>query len=141
MKKIIKNKLYDTETARCLGCYTYGNGFRDFHYEAEALYQKRTGEFFLYGEGGAASKYAEAVGMNEWSGGKRIMPLTYDEAAAWAEKRLDADDYIKIFGEPAEDDSRQTITLSLSAGTVAKAKQAAAKAGISLSAYIESLIQ
>lgn len=139
MKKIIDGKLYNTETARELGSDSYSNP-RDFHWWRETLYQKKTGEFFLHGEGGAATKYAETVGLNEWSGGKRIMPLTYTEATEWAEKHLDADDYIKIFGEPAEDDSRQTITLSLSAGTVAKAKQAAAKAGLTLSAYIESLI-
>lgn len=136
MKKIIKNKLYDTETAKELGSDSYSN-CHDFHWWAETLYQKRTGEFFVYGEGGPASKYAETVGLNEWSGGERIMPLSYSEAQEWAEKHLDGDTYIDIFGEPEEDDSRQTITLSLSTGAVAKAKQEAAKAGLSLSAYFE----
>lgn len=139
MKKIIKGKLYDTETARELGSDSYSNQ-SDFHYWSEILYQKRTGEFFLYGEGGAATKYAEAVGQNSWGGGERIMPLSYSEAQEWAEKHLDGDAYIEIFDEPAEDDSRQTITLSLSSSAVAKAKQAAAKAGLSLSAYFETLI-
>lgn len=140
MKKIIKGKLYDTETARELGSDSYSNP-RDFHYWEETLFQKKTGEYFLHGEGGAATKYAEAVGQNSWSGGERIMPLTYTEAAEWAEQHLDGDAYISIFGEPAEDDSRQNITLSLTVGAVAKAKQAAAKAGVTLSAYIENLIK
>ena len=139
MKKIIKGRLYDTETAKELGSDGYSNR-RDFHYWEETLYQKRTGEFFVYGEGGAASKYAESVGLNEWSSGERIMPLSYAEAREWAEEHLGGDEYIEIFGEPEEDDTKQKITLSLSSAAIAKAKQEAAKAGITLSAYIENLI-
>lgn len=139
MKKIINGRLYDTETAKELGSDSYSNR-SDFHYWEETLYQKRTGEFFLHGEGGPASKYAKTVGLNEWSGGERIMPLSYTEAQEWAEKHLDGDTYIEIFGAPEEDESKQKITLSLSAAAIAKAKQEAAKAGITFSAYIESLI-
>lgn len=139
MKKIIRGRLYDTDKAKELGCDSYSNR-RDFHYWEETLYKKRTGEFFLYGEGGPLSKYAEAVGLNEWSGGERIMPLSYAEAQEWAENHLSGDEYIDIFGEPEEDDAKQKITLSLSAAAIAKAKQEAAKAGITLSAYIDSLI-
>ena len=139
MKKIINGRLYDTETAKELGGDSYSNR-RDFHYWAETLYKKRTGEFFIYGEGGPLSKYAEAVGLNEWSGGERIMPLSYAEAQKWAEEHLDGDTYIEIFGEPEEDDAKQKITLSLSTAAIAKAKQEAAKAGVTLSAYIENLI-
>lgn len=140
MKKIISGRLYDTETAKELGSDSYSNS-RDFHWWAETLYQKRTGEFFVHGEGGPASKYAETVGLNEWSGGERIMPLSYSEAQKWAEKHLDGDDYIAIFGEPEEDENKQKITLYLTAAAIAKAKQAAAKSEMTLSAYIESLIQ
>lgn len=139
MKKIIEGRLYDTEKAKELGCDSYSSR-RDFHYWVETLYQKRTGEFFVYGEGGPASKYAESVGLNEWSGGERIMPLSYEEAQEWAENHLSGDEYIGIFGEPEEDDAKQKITLSLSVAAIAKAKQKAAKAGITLSAYIENLI-
>jgi len=139
MKKIINGRLYDTETAKELGSDGCSNR-RDFHYWEETLYQKRTGEFFVYGEGGPASKYAESIGLNEWSGGERIMPLSYTEAREWAEEHLNGDEYIEIFGEPEEDDTKQKITLSLSAAAIAKAKQEAAKAGITLSAYIENLI-
>ena len=139
MKKIINGRLYDTEKAKELGSDSYSNR-RDFHYWVETLYKKRTGEFFIYGEGGPLSKYAEAVGLNEWSGGERIMPLSYTEAQEWAENHLSGDEYIDIFGEPEEDDTKQKITLSLSAAAIAKAKQEAAKAGITLSSYIEKLI-
>ena len=140
MKKIINGRLYDTETAKELGNDSYSNR-RDFHYWSETLFQKRTGEFFIYGEGGPASKYAESVGMNEWTGGERIIPLNYEKAQEWAEKHLDADEYIAIFGEPEDNDSKQTLSLSISSAAVTKAKQEAAKAEITLSEYIESLIK
>ena len=61
MKKIINGKLYDTSTAHLVGEWDnqlYGNP----DYAAESLYRKRTGEFFLHGEGGARSRYAQLVG-------------------------------------------------------------------------------
>lgn len=140
MKKIINNKVYDTDTANVLAEWSNGLGPRDSTRVHETLYQKRTGEFFLYGVGGPASRYAVSAGQNSWSGGSRIIPLTWEAAREWAEKHLDADDYGSIFGPVPEDNSRVTVTLSLSAGAVDRAKRAAAQAGISLSAYIGSLI-
>ena len=81
---------------------TYGNGNSGFGKCSETLYRKRTGEFFLYGEGGPMSKYGVAYGDNEWGYGEEIRPLTVDEAKAWAEKHLDADEYEEVFGEVEE---------------------------------------
>ena len=100
MKKILGGKKYDTETARMVG--TYWNGNSGFGKCSEALYCKRTGEFFLYGEGGPMSKYGVAYGDNEWGYGEEIRPLTVDEAKAWAEENLDADEYEAVFGEVEE---------------------------------------
>ena len=141
MKKIINGKLYDTDTAKQLGSDSYPGGPRDFHYWCEELYQKRTGEFFLYGEGGPMSKYAESCGQNQWSGGEKIIPLNYKAASEWAEEHLDADDYQKIFGEISEDGDDVLISVSLPAGTNAKLRRMAAEAGISLTAMIVKLIE
>lgn len=100
MKKILGGKKYDTETACMVG--NYGNGNSGFGKCYEALYCKRTGEFFLYGEGGPMSKYGVAYGDNEWGYGEEIRPLTVDEAKEWAEEHLDADKYEEIFGEVEE---------------------------------------
>lgn len=140
MKKIIDGKLYNTETAKKVANWSDGMSFRDFSHVEETLYQKRTGEFFLFGEGGPMTKYAVSAGQNSWSGGSKIVPLTWESAREWAEDHLGADEYQEIFGEIAEDDSRTVVTLSLSAGSVDRAKRAAAQAGLTLSAYIESLI-
>lgn len=102
MKKIINGKKYDTDTASCVGSWDNGYGYSEFGYFSEALYRKKTGEFFLHGKGGAASKYAKSCGENSWSGGEEILPLTEDEAKKWAEGHLEADEYEQIFGEVAE---------------------------------------
>ncbi len=140
MKKIIKGKLYDTDTSKFLANYDNGFGYSNFRWVTECLYQKKTGEFFLHGQGGAASKYAKSVDLNSWEEGERIMPMSYAEAREWAEEYLDGDEYIKIFGAPEEDDSRKAVTLSLSVTAINAAKQAAAKENIGLSAYVERLI-
>lgn len=140
MKKIIENKIYDTSTAKEVASWSDGLSFRDFTHVEETLYQKRTGEFFLHGAGGPSTRYAVSAGLNSWTGGEKIIPLTWEAAREWAEGHLDADDYQQIFGEVVEDDSRTVVTLSLSASALERAKRAAAQAGVSLSAYIESMI-
>ena len=102
MKKIINGKKYDTETAKELGSAYSSYGKRDFSYWEETLYIKRTGEYFLYGWGGPASRYSEPVGHNGRESGERITPFTEQEAKEWAEKYLDVDEYEAIFGEVEE---------------------------------------
>ena len=140
MKKIINGRLYDTETAKDVGCDYHGSP-RDFSYWSEHLYQKRTGEFFLHGEGGPNSRYSRSLGPNEWCGGEKIIPLTYDAAREWAEKHMDADDYQDLFGDvPEADGDDVLISVKLPAGTDAKLRRLAAQQGTSLTAVIRSLI-
>lgn len=101
MRKVINGKMYDTETAKKRSVVCSNCGVNDFGYWEETLYQKKTGEYFLYGEGGPASKYARACGQNEWSGGSEIVPLTIEAAKKWAEA-LDGDSYEAIFGNVEE---------------------------------------
>lgn len=101
MKKIINGKKYDTDTAECVSCWSNGYGCGDFQYAEERLFRKKTGEFFLHGEGGAMSNYAESYG-NERYGGEKIIPLSENEAKEWAERNLDVEEYEAIFGEVEE---------------------------------------
>lgn len=139
MKKIINNKVYDTSTAQKLGKWDNGHYTNDFQYCAETLYKKRTGEYFLHGEGHAMSKYASHSG-NSSGWGEKIIPLTYEEAQKWAEEHLNADDYISIFGEPVEDDSLCALSLTLSASAVSKFRLAAQRQQISQRELMERLI-
>lgn len=109
MKKVINGSLYNTETARRLGGWSNTNNYRDFNYCEETLYRTKSGKFFIHGEGGAMSKYAQTINSNEWSGGEKIIPCTYDEAREWAEVHLDGEDYIAAFGEPAEDGTEMCL--------------------------------
>jgi hypothetical protein len=102
MKKIINGKMYNTETATELGEFWNGLSASDFRNLSETLYRKKNGEFFLYGQGGAMTKYSHPVGNNMSHGGEEIIPLTEEQAKHWAEEKLDADEYIEIFGEPEE---------------------------------------
>ena len=102
MKKIINGKKYNTETAKEIGCWSNNYYCNDFNYCKETLYRKQTGEYFLYGHGGAMSKYSQSCGQNTWSGGSEIIPMTETEAREWAEEHLDCDEYEEIFGEVEE---------------------------------------
>ena len=101
MKKIINGRMYNTETAKMVGEWNNGR-YGDFGYCSESLYQKKTGEFFLYGEGGPMSKYVVSCGSNSWGGGEMITPLNEKEAKQWSEHHITADEYENIFGEVDE---------------------------------------
>ena len=141
MKKIIDGRRYDTEAAKEVARARSSVGRRDFHWWEETLYQKRTGEFFLYGEGGPASRYSQAIGLHEWTSGDRIMPLSIEEAKKWAEENLDGDEYEAIFGVVEELDERKVATFSLASSTINKIAELAVSWGCSKSEVIDRLIQ
>ena len=134
MKKVINGSLYDTETAKLLGEDSYSNP-RDFAHWRESLYRTKSGKYFLYGAGGALTKYAVCVGQNEWSGGEKIIPLDLDSAQKWAEEHLDGDEYIKAFGEPEE-----RTTVMISAATKAKLSDIKAKTGKSFGEIVADAV-
>lgn len=137
MKKVINNKLYNTDTAKQLGAWANTRDYGDFNYMSERLYQKRTGEYFLHGEGGPMSKYAESTGQNSWSGGEMIIPLTVEKAREWAEEHLDAEGYVEIFGEPGDDDTLENLYVQLPADLMARMRRYAAEHKTSLRAVVE----
>lgn len=141
MNKIINGKVYNTDTARQIGTWSNGADRTDFSWVEETLYQKKTGEFFIYGQGGANTRYAKQLDAAHWTGGETISLLSYDAARQWAEEHLDADQYQAAFGDIVEDDSHARISLYLPTATIKKIKQEAAQAGMTVSAYIESKIK
>ena len=134
MKKVINGSLYDTETAKLLGEDSYSNP-RDFAHWRESLYRTKSGKYFLHGEGGAMTKYAVCVSLNEWSGGEKIIPLDLESAQAWAEEHLDGDEYIRAFGEPEE-----RTTIMMSAATKARLSDIKAKTGKSFGDIIDDAV-
>lgn len=112
MKKVIQGVLCDTSTAKHLGSASYLSS-RDFTHWNEALYRTKSGRYFLYGEGGPASRYAVTIGQNEWSGGEKIQLLSRETAMEWAEEHLDGDEYIAAFGDPEETEKAMSVILPL----------------------------
>ena len=139
MKKIIKGKVYDTEKAKYVGSAAGGDGF---HALKEDLYQKRTGEFFLYGMGGPATKYAHYVdGNNAWSGGDKIIPLPYDKAREWVEEHLTADEYEEIFGLPDEGEEVAALNIQIDAALMARLRARAADERLSITACVKEILR
>ena len=103
MRKIIKNKVYDTNTAKLQGEWWNGHSVTDFRHLSQDLYLKKTGEFFLHISGGALTEYAKSTG-DGWTGDEIIKPLSFEEARDWAEDHLESKEYEAIFGEVSEDD-------------------------------------
>lgn len=135
MKKIINGKVYDTSTATQQASYNNGL-YGDFGYLSETLYLKKTGEFFLHGEGGARTRYAGRTG-NMYHEGEAIIPLSYKAAKEWGEEHLSGDEYESIFGEVAEDEGRVVVTWSLDAGMVARLRREAQEAEMTVWALVE----
>ena len=61
MKKIIDGKVYNTDTAKKIGEWSYGR-YGDINYVEETLYQTKKGAFFIYYEGGANTSYGVDTG-------------------------------------------------------------------------------
>lgn len=102
MKRRINGRIYDTQTAQLINHYRDPHDPHDDQYYEESLYQKRTGEYFLYGSGNADSKYAKfSYGLsNNLQPGKIILPLTKKQAVHWAEVHMTVSQYIRWFGYP-----------------------------------------
>ena len=141
MKKIINGKMYDTDKATYLGYDIYA-GPRDFKYWREELYRKRTGEFFLYGQGGPDSKYAVAsVTGSGWDGGSKIIPLSVPKAREWAEEHLSADAYAEIFGMPDEGEDTAVLNVTIDAALMARVRERALTDGETLTATVAALLE
>ena len=137
MRKVINGKLYDTTTARHVADWSEGYP-SDFRYVSETLYRKKTGEYFVHGEGGAMSAYRESCGQNQWMGGEAIRPLGYDEARAWMERHADADEYEREFGIPDEG-AEHDLHVIVSEAAWQSLSRAASSDGTTVRAVIERL--
>ena len=141
MRKILNNKLYNTDTAKYLAEFSSDYPKSDFNWYSETLYQKKTGEYFLYGEGGPNTHYAQHEnGM--WGYGQQIIPITEETAKKWAEENLDTDTYMKIFGPVPEDDSKFVpMSVNLLRENYNKLKRESENTRTPMSTIINGLIQ
>lgn len=94
MRKILKNKVYDSDTAELVAvCENNKSSDLEEHY-TEALHRKKTGEFFIHGQGGPKSPYAK----------EKVIPMSFEQARFWGKNTLAVDTYKTIF-EPLKSGS------------------------------------
>ena len=128
MHRTIANKVYDTDTAHALGNWQRGYS-SERGFISETLYQKKNGEYFLHGEGGPRSRYAQRVAPNTWGYGERIIPFTNEEAHAWAENHLTESAYDTAFGANANDMNLTLMMVRLKSVYADKLSQLAQEQG------------
>lgn len=135
MKKIINGKVYNTEKAKLIAEAHHDN-IKDADGKSlkQWMYQKKTGEYFIYAIGAAIE--LQNIFQHGYKPNAGIYPLTYDQAQKWAERELSADQWESIFGDPEDDDTQVAVNLSVTAKQANALKQSAAKAGLTVSAYI-----
>lgn len=86
----IRNRLYNTETAKMIGKWEINDkGKEDSQFAQETLFRKKTGEYFLLCEGGADSVHSSRDKDGRKIKGEFIQLISFDEAKQWMEKHLD----------------------------------------------------
>ena len=98
MQQVIDRTLYDTEQAEAIAQYAPLIDSGDYNYLVETLYKTAAGDYFLHGDGGAATKWAEKQGGYR-TANEEIELLTEDEAVDWCETRkIDGEIIVEEFG-------------------------------------------
>jgi hypothetical protein len=104
MKQVIDGKVYDTSKATCvceLVSSTKSRG--DFEWHHTHLYRTAKGHFFVAGEGGPRSMWAERVGQNSWQSGSGIRAVSEGEARGHMEAAgCSVEEFVEA-GLPLED--------------------------------------
>jgi len=140
MKKIIKNKVYDTDTATLIKRADHPNITSGEGSCKQSLYRKKTGDYFLAVSGARTDVFHNlALDNNIHDRERHIYPLTYEQARSWAEAEMTSDEWLAIF-EPVEDDTLMALNLTLSASAVSKFRLAAQRQQISQRELMERLI-
>lgn len=140
MKKIIKNKVYDTDTARLIADIPRSNIHNGEGVCEQRLYQKKNGEFFFWLVG-ARTDAISNLALTLCDRERHIYPVNYEQARTWAEQELDTDAYLSIFGDPEEDSTKTALNIYLRADTAAKLKAEAGRQGVSIGELIENMMK
>lgn len=130
MKRIINNKVYDTSTAEYIGTYL-GDWDDKTKWFREELYKKRTGEYFIYIEGGADSKHGKDGKKSE-----EIKPLSFEEAKYWGEKHLCETEYEIEFEVDQSDDSVTRLHVEIPTSLNNRLELERSKMGVSKSELV-----
>lgn len=98
MRAVIDRTIYDTDTAEALATWCTGTGPSDWHWVHETLYRTSHGRYFLHGQGGGLSPWAESFGDMKGPGAG-IQALSVDEAIDWAGRHGEVRLLVGEFGD------------------------------------------
>ena len=142
MKKIIQKgrsrQRYDTDTAKIIAVYESGPPGSDDWWK-ETIYRKKTGEYFLYGEGGILTKYGHPPGNTEKEEHGKIIPLSAEKVFEWCSLHPSARGSQEIL-DISSDTEKKTVTFRLSGAARNIVADMAAEKGITKSEVIETMI-
>lgn len=102
-QKVIDGKIYDTEKAELIHEWENGDSPGDIHYLEEKLYRTSGGSYFLVGEGGAATSYAQRIEGNSRADGGDICAMMEAEAIIWLEEHGGTEALLECFSEALEE--------------------------------------
>ena len=99
MRKIIDQRVYDTEKAEQIASTWYGTSYDDFSYLEEILYRTKNGALFLYASGGPMSRMGKSMAGNGSCGSSDITAYDNTDAISWLIQAhengdISADEYI-----------------------------------------------
>jgi len=101
MRKVIDGKVYDTKTADFVcDISPPGSNRGDFRFEDTGLYKSPKGTFFIAGEGGPLSRWAQAEGQNGRRSGEGLQLLEIEAAKVLCQQHGSVEDFTEAFGEP-----------------------------------------
>lgn len=104
MKSIIDGVRYDTNKAEIVGSRNRGLGWSDLrHWEATLYVTAKSRRFFLAGEGGGMTQFAQTCSDNSKTRGSRIIPMSAKEALRWVEQYVDTSIVEKFFTDIIQD--------------------------------------
>jgi hypothetical protein len=103
MKAIINGLRYDTDKAIRVGNARFSEPGDWKHWDEDLYITPRSKRFFLDGSGGPMSRYAVKVSNTGWSGGRRIVPLSREEALEWMQDNGLTDQIEHWFADAIED--------------------------------------
>lgn len=96
MKKIIGDKLYNTDTATLIA--DQGNEIHNFYRTNEVLYRTSKGAWFIHGKSSAGGTYGGGNGTDCW-GGENLVKMSETEVLRWAEESNLGSDEQKMIAE------------------------------------------
>lgn len=137
-RKLIKGIQYDIDSATEIAEISSPKDDQTDSF-MERLYRKRSGEYFVYGVGGARTRYAKRDGAS-WTAGWDIIPQSYEDARKWAKSNLSWRRYQDLFGTVRESGETVVVTLHIDRSAKQLLAREASRSRRTMSGVAQNLI-